>query len=227
MKLIAHRGLSHKAPENSIPAFELAAASKPHHGIECDIHQTKDDKFVVFHDDDLKRMVKSDFKIKDLTFDELETMTLKSGRNVKKYIELKIPKLTEYLDICSKGNKTAVIEIKHLNDITQSIHLLNELEGYPKLHIIIISFDMNILKFIRALSDMPLQYLTSKINDDIIYDCRANRIDLSLDKKIISKDLVKRLKKEGFKIGVWTVDDPLRFEIYKRMGVHYLTSNRL
>lgn len=227
MKLIAHRGLSNKAPENSIPAFQLAASSKVHHGIECDIHQTKDDVFVVFHDNDLKRMAKSALNIKDLNDDELKELTLKAGKNIRKFPDLKIPHLSEFLDICAQSNKLAFIEIKHLNDITQSIQLMNMIEAYPKLHAVVISFNINYLKFIRAISNTPLQYLTSKIDDDIIYDCRANHIDISLDKKIISKDIVKRLRKEGLKIGVWTVDDPLHFEIYKRMGVHYLTSNKL
>ena len=42
MKYIAHRGFSSKAPENSIPAFKLAALSENHFGIECDVHQTKE-----------------------------------------------------------------------------------------------------------------------------------------------------------------------------------------
>ena len=227
MKLIAHRRFPKKAPENTIPSFQLASQSKFHFGIECDIHQTKDDVFVVFHDNDLNRLMKSPLTISELTYEELQEFSFKSGRNIKKYPDLKVPMLSEFLGICASSKKTAFIEIKHLNDITQAISLLTLIESYPKLKAVIISFDINYLKFIRALSDITLQLLTDKINDDIIYDSRANHLDLSLDKKILTKDVVKRLKKEGFKIGVWTVDDFRHAELYKKMGVHYLTSDKL
>ncbi len=227
MKLIAHRGFPKKAPENTIPSFQLAAKSKLHFGIECDIRQTKDDVFVIFHDNDLKRLMKSPLKIAELTYEELQEFTFKAGRNIKKYPDLKVPMLSEFLDICASSKKTPFIEIKQLNDITQAISLLTLIENYPKVKVVVISFNINYLKFIRALSDITLQLLTDKINDDIIYDCRANHIDLSLEKKILTKNVIKRLKKEGFKIGVWTVDDSRHIEIYKKMGVHYLTSDKL
>ena len=116
MKYIAHRGFSSKAPENSIPAFKLAALSENHFGIECDVHQTKDGQFVLFHDDNLKRMTRKDAMISDLTYSQLKLIPLKSGKNIRKYSNLSIPLLTEFLDICSDANKTAVLEIKKLND---------------------------------------------------------------------------------------------------------------
>lgn len=227
MKYIAHRGFSSKAPENSIPAFQLAALSEVHFGIECDLQQTKDNKFVIFHDDNLKRMTKKDIILSELTYDELQLIKIKSGKNIRKYPDLSIPLLKDYLDICSSANKTAVIEIKRLNNITEAINLLNMIEEYPHLPVIIISFDINYLKFIKAISNIPLQLLVSKLNDDIIYDSRANQFDLSLDKKIVNKTLIKRLKKEGFKIAVWTVDEHRQAELYKNMGVDFITSDKL
>lgn len=227
MKYIAHRGFSSKAPENSIPAFQLAALSEAHFGIECDVHQTKDGEFVVFHDDNLKRMTRKDVLISDLTYDELRKIHLKTGKNIRKYEDLEIPTLKAFLDICSSANKTAFIEIKKLNDITQIISLLNIIEEYPGLDVMFISFDLNYLKFIRAMSNVPLQLLVSTISEDIIYDSRANQFDLSLDKKLINKTLIKRLKKEGFKIAVWTVDDQRQADNYTKIGVDYITSDRL
>ncbi len=227
MKYIAHRGLSSKAPENSIPAFELAALSDVHFGIECDIHQTKDNQFVIFHDDNLKRMTKRDIILDELTYDELKLIHIKSGKNIRKYQDLSIPLLKDFLDLCSSANKTAIIEIKKLNDITESINLLNMIEEYPHLPVIIISFDMNYLKFIRAISNIPLQLLVSKMTDDIIYECRANQFDVSLDKKIAKKTLINKLKKAGFKVAVWTVDEKKQVEIYKNLGVDYITSDKL
>ena len=68
----AHRGLHNtdgSAPENSLPAFRLAAEHG--YGIELDVHITKDDRIIVFHDDDLLRMCGVDAKTEDFTFAEL------------------------------------------------------------------------------------------------------------------------------------------------------------
>jgi len=227
MKYIAHRGFSSIAPENSIPAFQLAALSEVHFGIECDIHQTKDNQFVVFHDDNLKRMTKKDILLDKLTYDELKLITIKTGKNIRKYKDLAIPLFKEYLDICSSAHKTAVIEIKRLNELTEIISLLNMIEEYPALPVIIISFDINYLKFIRAISNVPLQLLVSTLSEDLIYDSKMHQLDLSLDKKIVNKTLIKRLKKEGFKIAVWTVDYARQAEIYENMGVDFITSDKL
>ena len=227
MKYIAHRGFSSKAPENSIPAFELAALSNTHFGIECDVHQTKDDQFVVFHDDNLKRMTRKDVLLADLTYDELKLIPLKSGKNIRKYTNSTIPLLVNMLEICSKSNKTAVIELKRLNDISQLLNLMSLIEQFPGLSVVIISFNMNYLKFLRAISNVPLQLLTSTLNDEIIYDCRVNQLDFSLDKKIAIQKNIKRLKKEGFKISVWTVDDPKKAESLRKSGIDYITTDKL
>ena len=149
-------------------------------------------QFVLFHDENLKRMTRKDAVISDLTYDQLKLIHLKSGKNIRKYSNLSIPLLTEFLDICSDANKTAVLEIKKLNDISQVINLFQVLDEYPGLSIIIISFNMNYLKFIRAISNVPLQFLTSSLDDEIIYECRVNQLDFSLDKKIAIQKNIKR-----------------------------------
>ncbi|RJX24710.1 MAG: glycerophosphodiester phosphodiesterase, partial [Acholeplasma sp.] len=95
MKLIAHRGLSSKAPENTMPAFELAGKEQRFYGIECDIHETKDHQFVISHDGDLKRMTGFEISIQDLTLEEVLSYTINSGKNIKQYKDLKIPRFEE------------------------------------------------------------------------------------------------------------------------------------
>ncbi len=73
----AHRGL-HKIdksiPENSLPAFE--AAARIGYGVELDVHLTRDDEVVVFHDDDLKRICGAEGRIEDMTLAELRQYRL-------------------------------------------------------------------------------------------------------------------------------------------------------
>lgn len=226
MKIIAHRGLSSVAPENTLKAFELAGKEQRFFGIECDIHETKDRQFVVMHDGNLLRMAKAEVMIKDLTLEELKTYTIKSGNGIKNYPAEKIPTFEEYLELCVYYNKVAVIEVKDVLELTSLTDVVNRIENHPGLNAVIISFNINYLKYIRALSQtIELQLLTDKIEESVIYDVRVNQIDLSLWHELITPELVKRLKKEGFKIALFTVNDPKLQVKYAKMGIDYLTTD--
>jgi len=100
---VAHRGLfNNKAlPENSLPAFEKAAAEG--FGIETDVQCTKDGVLVVFHDDNLKRMTGVDGRICDYSLDELRKLRLLDTECV-------IPTFEEFLTAANGAN--LVVEIK-------------------------------------------------------------------------------------------------------------------
>lgn len=111
-KPIAHRGLhDESSPENSLAAFQAAID----HGfpIELDIHLLADGKIVVFHDDDLKRMVGDLRQINKVTSLEIKDLKLINS-------DQGIPLLSEVLDLV-KGQVPLVIEIKNT-------HILGELE---------------------------------------------------------------------------------------------------
>ena len=227
MKYIAHRGLSSQAPENTIASFNLAAKNQHFFGIECDIYTTKDGQFVIHHDESLKRMVKEQLNLMDLTYEELNEYFIKTGSKVRTYHEEKIPSLTSFLNICSDSNKAAIIEIKKIHDITQLTDLVSILDEYPSLTVILISFNINYLKYLRAITERELQLLAEVVNTDLMYDCRANRIDMSIDKDKLKPTLIKKLKKEGFRIGVYTVDNISQAIQFEKMGVDFLTTNFL
>ena len=73
--IIAHRGASALAPENTLAAFRKAIEDGAE-GIEFDVRLSKDGKAVVFHDADLKRIAGRDEKIIDLSFAELQKIDM-------------------------------------------------------------------------------------------------------------------------------------------------------
>ena len=227
MKIIAHRGLSSKAPENSMAAFELACKEQRFFGIECDIRETKDHQFVIMHDDNLKRMTKTDGFIKEMTLAEIKSHKIKSGHGIKSYEDESIPTLEEFLELCAYHDKVAVIEVKEVSELSSLTNLVNMIENHPGLKSILISFNLNYLKYIRALSEsIELQLLTGELNDIIIYDARLNKIDLSIWHELLTKENMKRFKKEGFKVALFTVNDPKQIADYHSMGVDYLTTDK-
>ena len=108
VKIVAHRGLSGIELENTNPAF-VAAANRSFFGIETDVHKTADGKLVLMHDGHTGRVAKDgiDLVIAEETFDTLRALPLKGER-----IDYRIPTLDEYLSICKRYGKTAVLEIK-------------------------------------------------------------------------------------------------------------------
>ena len=75
MKVIAHRGLSSFEAENSLASF-ISAGNRSYFGIECDVHLTKDGKYVVFHDDNLVRMTGFDAVVEETDFNTIRSLNL-------------------------------------------------------------------------------------------------------------------------------------------------------
>ena len=101
----AHRGLhsrDHSVPENSIPAFRLAARAG--YGVELDVHLSRDGQVVVFHDDTLERVCGVSGRVEDYTFQELQQFRL-SGT------EERIPLFSEVLEVI-RGRGPIIVELK-------------------------------------------------------------------------------------------------------------------
>ena len=101
----AHRGLhsrDHSVPENSIPAFRLAA--REGYGVELDVHLSRDGQVVVFHDDTLERVCGVSGRVEDYTFQELQQFRL-SGT------EERIPLFSEVLEVI-RGRGPIILELK-------------------------------------------------------------------------------------------------------------------
>ncbi|MBR2696308.1 MAG: glycerophosphodiester phosphodiesterase [Parasporobacterium sp.] len=102
----AHRGLhdlSKGIPENSLAAFRAAAEAG--YGAELDVQLSKDDKVVVFHDDDLKRVCGINGTIADYTYEELSKMSLCGTKET-------IPLFSDVLDIFKEKGGPLLVELK-------------------------------------------------------------------------------------------------------------------
>ena len=106
IETIAHRGYVAKGVENSIEALEGAAEVGADY-VEFDIILTKDNKFVVMHDFNLKRLVGLNKHVQDMNFDEVVGLTIKQGDFTSK-----IPSLEEFVNKAKELNMNLVIELK-------------------------------------------------------------------------------------------------------------------
>lgn len=109
-KIMAHRGASAYAPENSLESFALAIEMGAH-GIELDIYETADGKLVIHHDDNIKRMTGIDAKISETDFATLRSYNF-AGEGGEKFGFVKIPEFYEILDLFKPTDMTINIEMK-------------------------------------------------------------------------------------------------------------------
>ena len=139
-KIIAHRGIFNNIniPENSIKSFKEAI--KYNYPFELDIQLTKDNKLVVFHDYNTKRMTNEDYIIQESTYDEIKDLCLLNTK-------YKIPLFKEILKI--NNDKCLIdIEIKNTKRIKETIdELIKELTNYN--NYIVKSFNPKIVRYIK------------------------------------------------------------------------------
>lgn len=231
-KMIAHRGVSKIERENTCPAF-LFAASRSYFGIETDVHMTKDGKLVVIHDETLTRVTggacnldveKSDFsEIADIIIPDLDGSTVRR--------DIRVPLLSEYIAICKKYDKKAVLELKGKFDgqgidaIISEIRSLDYLDG-----MIYISFDLdNCIMLRERLPDSEVQLLIGGAleREEINALLKEYSLDLDIYYERLDRDWIEELHKMGVKVNCWTCDSPEKAEELIDMGIDFITSNIL
>ncbi|BAL80653.1 glycerophosphodiester phosphodiesterase [Caldisericum exile] len=106
MKVLGHRGCKYEI-ENTIRSFEKAFELGAD-GIELDTQSTLDNTIVVSHDENLKRVFGVDFKIREHTLFELESIS-KDGE--------KVPTLESVLEIAKSRSKMVDVELKNPKDL--------------------------------------------------------------------------------------------------------------
>lgn len=225
-RLIAHRGLSSKEVENTLPAFLLACQEPKVYGVECDVQVTKDGHFVVFHDKNLKRMCGVDEKIKNLTLAQLKNLPIfdKNRQLSKKY---HIPTFSEYLDLISTYNKVAVIEIKSNMSMSQVKRLYNEIHQKIRIDkVVVISFYIKCLLYMHRLNkNIMLQHICEYKFKRHRLLCRTHKIGLDYHHRLMNTKTIAYCKKYKLTSNVWTINEKATFEKYVNAGINYITSN--
>ena len=230
--LVSHRGIATEAPENTLPAYELAA-KKGFKYAETDIRATADGVWVLTHDNSLKRMTGFSGKCEEMTFSEVRSHPVTKGANAKDYKNLVTPTFEEYLALCAKNSLTPVVEIKtapETYDNPPYKDILISLQKYKIKDAIIISFSYSALESIRQYDEnIKLLLLCKEIDEDIVKNAAKINcgIDCSFEAFTKNTALAKDIVGSGMELGVWTVDKKDDAEKAINAGVKYLTTNAI
>ena len=226
--IVAHRGLSGIERENTAAAF-VAAGNRSYFGIECDVHRTVDGKFVIIHDDNTARVAIDRLVVEESTFDTLRSLVLLDTDGARSRNDLRIPTLEEYIKICKKYDKTAVLELKNhfeKEDVGEIIEIIEAIDYLDKT--IFISFDYENLVFLRELRpNANAQFLISTFDDDLIERLKKYDLDLDIHYKALTRENIALCHSNGIRVNCWTVDYPERADELISWGVDYITSNIL
>lgn len=226
-KVIAHRGFSGIAPENTMAAFQKAID----HNIEffeLDVHITKDDSVVVIHDSSVDRTTSNgkSGKIADMTYAEVRQS--KAGYTDKFGEQFKnesIPTLYEALAL-AKDNIKVCVEIKAYGAEEQVMRTINALGMNEQ--VIIFSFYYPVLAKIRKMDkDIPILYLKGRADEftlDYAKVIDASYIGVGGGTKL-SKEFLAKAHTQGIKVWRYTVDDEPTMQTLIDLGIDGIISN--
>jgi len=230
MQIIAHRGASGDAPENTLAAFKLAWQQNAH-GIELDVHLSRDARVMVHHDATTGRLADTDLCIADSTSDELRQLDLGRWKGAAFAAE-RMPLLEEVLATVPPG-KRVVIEAKCGPDIAPVLAQMLSNPIYQMLDISLISFHLDTLIACQtALADRPCFFLAEKTDQSSGFD--ENLITLALthgfagldlDYKGLSGDYAKRVQQAELRLLTWTVNEVSCLAHLQACGVEGITTD--
>lgn len=129
VKLVAHGGLEHFAPYETIPAYTIAG-EKGLWANKLDIQETADGYFIMSHDNTVDRMTDGTGRIIDMTLAELMQLTVDAGEHLEDYPNEKLVTFEQALEICKKYNMVAMIDMKNISSTASIPRILKIIEDY-------------------------------------------------------------------------------------------------
>ncbi len=184
---LIHRGLAKKKfKENTLQAFKYCF--KRNFGIETDLHVTRDDKIICFHDFNLKKKFKSNKYIKNLTFNEINI--------IAKKFSYYVPELKELIKI-SKNKNYLMLEIKSCFSKNNLIKLINQTKKLKSFSITSFN-EQNIKKLYRLKKKLNLGIIfasTTRVNKIIQKSKLPYAKILVMEKKFLLKKKINIIKK--------------------------------
>jgi glycerophosphoryl diester phosphodiesterase len=237
--LIAHRGESFLAPENSMPAFELAWENGAE-AIELDVRLTADESVICSHDADTHRVTGGATKlvVEESTLAALQALDVSNGKGAQ-YAGTRMPLLGEVLAAMPKNTRVLVeIKTKGLDAVAATIEAIARSQ-VPVEAIDMISFHAPTVEAFKSawMAGPKAQLLVAFKEEngkwspsaeqliEMARACRADALNIQ-DQPVVDHALVQHVHEAGYACNVWTVDDPVRARELINIGVDAITTNR-
>jgi len=223
-RVIAHRGASYDAPENTSAAIQLAI-SRGAKIIEFDVRETADKELYLFHDSDLKRLCGKEIHFNQVSSDDVAKLDVGSWFTGGKYPDEKPLLLRTAIEQCLAGGVIPLIERKS-GPPEAYARVISDLDAVSE--VIVQSFNWEFIagvqKLLPALRVGALGSKKLSEKKEALLKLNANLVGWS-NNDIEAGDFMW-LKENKFKIAIWTVNDPKRAQFLIEQGVHYIITDR-
>lgn len=239
--IIAHRGNSSEAPENTMPSF-LQAWQIPHVNAELDIHLTADGQLVVCHDATVKRTTGVEGVIAKMTLAEIQKLDAGAWKSAQ-YAGTKMPALDEVI-ASIPSDRRLFIEIKSGLEtmpafdaaMTRAYAAGKQAEQMP-----IISFSYDVCKAVKKNHpELKVYWLSSFKKDkdtqqwsptiaEIVEKAKSaslDGVDLAAKEPLMNADAVKQIRDAGLALYTWTVDEADVAAKLAELRVDGITTNK-
>ncbi|MCL5282258.1 MAG: glycerophosphodiester phosphodiesterase [Planctomycetes bacterium] len=229
LTIIAHRGASRLAPENTLAAVELAWRLGAD-AVEVDVHLARDGRIMVIHDETTDRTAGRHLEVATTGASQLRLLDVGRHKHPR-FAGERIPYLEEVLQTVPPGRQLFV-EIKCGPEILPA--LVQTLAGSGKRsQVVIIGFDLATVRAAKAvLPDVPAHWLCDKrvfasYDQSLVEQAKAGGVDgLDVHWTGLTRRFIQTVKAAGLRLYVWTVNDPAQALRLMAMGVDGITTNR-
>lgn len=230
--IVAHRGASWDAPENTVEAA-MRGWSEGADATEVDVHLTRDGEVVVIHDPTLLRTTGRDARVDELTLAEIRKLDAGIWKGAE-WRGVRVPTLGEVLATVPAG-KRIFVELKKAEGLVPALRRAVEGAEVAASQVVLISFEREALR--EAKGAMPgcktLWLADTPEGADVK---RARLIAWCVEEGFdglgvsagwpVDAALVERLREAGLELNVWTVNDPKRARQLVAAGVASVTTDR-
>ena len=226
MFIIAHRGASGHAPENTLAAFKRALALGATF-IETDLQLTRDARFVAIHDDTVDRTTNGQGKVHDQTLAVLRRLDAGSWFG-SEFNGERIPTLEEILEFTKKNDVVFYLEMKPGGSWGGEHALVGALrESGEAARVVVISFDPSILGSLRKIEPT---LMTGVLYDGQLSDPINAALDVGARQLVVRGDLVtpamiERARKKDLQVVCWTINNPAHIRMLVAAGVDGIMSD--
>lgn len=227
--IIAHRGHSVRAPENTRASFRAALEVRAP-AAECDVRLTRDGHVVLLHDATVDRTTDGEGAVAELSLAQAQGLDAGSWKDAR-YRGERIPTLAETLAV-TKGRMRLVVEIKQEGIASRVVEAIRAADALAD--VTVISFGLETCRAVRNLEPrIPVGWLTGDIRDDtdsaadalIQAALSAHAQFLNVAHAAVTEALLCRARPAGLSVWAWTVNDPGRVRELARAGVAAITSD--
>ena len=209
--IVAHRGIHHAHPENSIAAFELAIADG--FWVECDVHAALEGEPVVIHDDTLDRTAEASGRVDAFHSLDLQQVRLRGSRQT-------VPTLRRAL----AGGGSWLVEVKPPGEPRLVRRVVDELVR-SNVRWVVQSFDADNVRELTAYRPQAAgAFLVEEA--DVLERAIAQRWPaVHVSHELLNTDLCDQLRAAGSSIGVWTVNEPADIRRVLGLGVDMIITD--